>query len=332
MKSILKVIIISSAVFLISIIISSLIGAKILNFKDVFLSQTPNTDRQIFLLIRLPRVILAALTGGVLSVCGLIFQALLKNPLADPFTLGVAGGASFGAVFAILTGINFSFDFLFFEITVLPLFSFAGAVLTVILVYAISRNIKITSRYVLILSGVIINLFFSSMIMFLQFILDYNKQYIVIKWLMGGLTKVGFSNILPLAIIVFTCTGILFLKARELNLISMGDGFAQTKGVNVVFMQKFFFAFTSLLVGYAISFVGPIGFVGLIVPHAMRLIFGADHRLLLPASFFFGGALLVICDTVARVIILPAQMPVGVITSMLGAPFFIYLMAKSKKI
>jgi iron complex transport system permease protein len=291
---------------------------------ELFASET---GKQIFFDLRLPRVIFTFLVGFSLSMIGVAFQALLQNELATPYTLGVASGGALGAVIAIKSGLELTI----FGFTVTTFFSVGGSVLTILIIYFIAKSRAGLSPITLILTGITISLLFSSLILFVHYLADFTETYRMIRWLMGGLQVTGWSYSLILSPFVVLIFVYLFRKAVALNIISSGDEMALSKGVDVFGLQKGVFLITSVLVGLIVAFAGPIGFIGLIIPHLVRLIVGADHRKLLIAAPIFGGTFLIWCDTFARTIISPAELPVGIITAMLGGPFFIWLLIKQKK-
>ncbi|MFC1890138.1 FecCD family ABC transporter permease [Thermodesulfobacteriota bacterium] len=276
----------------------------------------------IVLKVRLPRILLAVLVGGALSVAGVTFQALLRNPLADPFILGISGGAAFGAVTAITLGL----DFVLLGISTIPIFSFAGAIATMFLIYSVSRAHGRIPVFTLLLVGVIFNAFFSAIIMFITSIVDFTNVLKIVFWLMGNLTTVQYRDIAVTAVYVFAGLGFLLPMAARLNLLSLGEEAAHQLGTDVERTKRISFFAASLVTAAAVSAAGMIGFVGLMVPHIVRLALGPDHRLVLPASALFGAAFLVAADTVARTLIAPTEIPVGVITAICGGPFFIWLL------
>ncbi len=280
------------------------------------------TVSQIFYQIRLPRVFTAFLAGAALACCGVALQAMFKNPLATPFTLGISGGAAFGAAVYIIFAAWLSFFYGSIA------FSFAGSLAAVLLVYGLTRIKKGFSVGTMLLAGVAVNFFFSSLILFLQYISDFTQSFRIIHWLMGSVDVVGYST--PTAMLIFTTAGILIIitQSANLNLMSISDEIAISRGVNVKGTRKIVFFATSIMVAGVVAFCGPIGFVGLMAPHICRLLVGCDHKILTPASVLFGGAFLALCDSVARTIIAPAEMPVGVITALLGGPFFVWLLLK----
>jgi iron complex transport system permease protein len=294
----------------ITILFQSLLGLK---------GTETETERTIILSLRFPRALLAGLVGAGLSVSGAIFQALLRNPLADPYILGVSSGGAVGAIVAILMGLGtFSFG--------LPLASFVGALLTVIIVFYFGRQDGKIHPNTLLLAGVIIGSFLSALIMFFISVSQKEELHTIIFWLMGDFS---FSNTQAILIILpYILFGILLLyfRARQLNLILSGEESALQLGVNVERLRLISYLSASLITAASVSVCGLIGFVGLIVPHSVRLIFGPDHRLLIPSSALVGASFLIASDTFARTLLAPVELPVGVITAAFGGPFFIYLL------
>ena len=281
------------------------------------------TERTIILSLRLPRAILAGLVGAGLSVSGATFQALLRNPLADPYILGVSSGAAVGAIIAILLGLStFSIG--------LPLASFLGAFLTVLIVFYFGRQDGKIHPNTLLLAGVIIGSFLSALIMFFISVSQKEELHTIIFWLMGDFS---FSNARAILIIFpYILLGffLLYVRSRHLNLILSGEENAVQLGVDVEKLKLVSYLSASLITAASVSVCGLIGFVGLIIPHAVRLIFGPDHRLLIPASALIGASFLIASDTVARTLLAPTELPVGVITAAFGGPFFIYLLRTRK--
>ena len=281
-----------------------------------FTGLTP-AEKTIIFSIRLPRIIFAGIVGAALSTAGVVFQALLRNPLADPYILGISGGSAVGAIIGIVIGAGF----LPFSIPALALLC---AALTVSLVFAIGR----TNPNTLLLAGVIVNAFFSAIIMFLISMSTSAELHNITFWLMGDLSLAASGEIIMTGIFLIIGFAVIYLEARPLNLIVTGEETAMQLGVNVERTKIWLFLAASLITGLAVSFSGIIGFVGLIIPHIMRMLCGSDHRLLLPASFLFGASFLIVADTIARTIIPHTELPVGVITAMCGAPYFIYLLRR----
>ena len=289
-------------------------------WQEGYTGLTPS-EKTIIFSIRLPRVIFAGLIGASLSVAGVIFQALLRNPLADPFILGISSGSAVGAIIGIIAGLGaVPFG--------VPGLAFLGAVFTVVLVFLIGRSDKELHSNTLLLAGVIVNAFFSAIIMFLISISTNTDLHNITFWLMGDLSLATWVKILFVSVLLLLGFVVIYSHARPLNLIVTGEETAMQLGVNVERTKIVLFLAGSLITGLAVAFSGIIGFVGLIIPHIMRMIIGPDHRLLLPASFLFGASFLVVADTIARTVIPYSELPVGVVTAICGAPYFIYLLRR----
>jgi len=280
-----------------------------------------DTDRVIVFQVRLPRIILAGIVGAALSVAGVVFQSLFRNPLADPYILGISSGSAVGAILAIISGAGLSF-------LSIPAASFCGALLTIMLVLGIARTGYRFQTNTLLLAGVIVGSFFSAIIMFLVSITQDERLHSIIFWLMGDLSLSKYNEIIIVTPFVIVGCLIIYLHAHPLNLIVTGEETALQLGVEVERVKRLLLITASLITGVVVSVSGVIGFVGLIVPHMMRMVFGSDHRLLLPASGLFGLSFMVVADTIARIVIAPVELPVGVITAIFGAPFFIYLLRR----
>jgi len=292
----------------------------------LLLGPTHIINIEIIYIIRFPRILLGILVGAGLATAGCIFQGLLRNPLADPFILGTSSGGALGATIAIVTGISI------YSLTVsIYIFSILFSFLSIILVYNIARIDGRASVQTLLLSGVIINTFLSAIVLLLM-ALFHQESHQILFFLMGSLagSNMGLIKISALFIIIGLITGIVF--ARDLNLIVQGEETAQHLGVDVERVKMILFFSTSLIVGSVVAVAGMVGFIGLILPHIMRIIVGPDHRILIPASFLAGAIFLLIADAIARTVAAPMEIPVGVITAMCGAPFFIYLLRRKKKI
>lgn len=277
---------------------------------------------RIFWQLRVPRVMLGFLAGAAMSLAGMVFQAMFRNPLATPYTLGVSSGAALGATLSLRLGLSVSL----FGITGTTLSAFAGALIAIAMVYGLTRSRPGASTATMLLAGVAVNFTFSSLILLVHYTSDMANSFNILRWLMGRLDTVGVDE--PLALMPLLLFGGLaaLVLHRELNLMSVGDEIAVSRGVDVVRYRRVLFLSTSLMVGGVVAVCGPIGFVGMMAPHICRLLIGPDHRWLGPASLLFGGAFLVICDTAARLLAAPAELPVGVITSLLGGPFFLWLL------
>jgi len=282
-----------------------------------------NIDYEIFA-VRLRRVILAALVGAALASCGVVLQAILRNPLADPYILGISSGAGLGAIIAILSGINW----VFWGGSAVTACAFVGAVATVWLVWFIGHFAGKSQVTSLLLAGVVVNAFFSAVIMFLTSIAKSEQLRWTVYWLMGSITDKE-----PLVLWIsgaFILTGIvaLFIICYRLNALTLGDEQARSLGIDPARTRLVAFGFAAFITAISVSLSGLIGFVGLIIPHGVRLVFGPDHRQLLPVSVIIGASFLVIADTFARTIFGQEQLPVGVITAIAGGPFFLILLAK----
>ena len=316
--------------FLITITITPLIGSVQIDLGNAFsrdLAFNDNVDANILFLARIPRIILAALTGAALSVAGAILQSLLRNDLAAPFTLGVSSGAALGAVIAISLGLPYSIA----GIPTVPIAAFLGSLGAISLVFSLARTR--TGDFptpVLLLAGVTANFFFAALVMLIHYLSDFTQSFRIVRWLMGGLDITSYKTLLSISPMIFIGFAVLIFYARDFNVMSTGIQSAMSRGVEVIKVQKIGFIMASLLTGTVVSLSGPIGFVGLIVPHIVRLIVGPDLRILLPASIFFGASFLIICDTLARTLIAPTEIPVGIITAMLGGPFFVWLLKRPK--
>jgi len=272
--------------------------------------------------VRLPRIIFAGIVGASLSLGGVVFQAMLRNPLADPYVLGISGGSALGAIAGIIIGASSFY-------LGIPLLAFCGALVTVFLVFVVAggtRGPLLDNS--LLLSGVVVNAFFSAAILFFLSIVNSLELHSITFWLMGDLSRASIKEISLSAICLFTGFLIIYAQARKLNLIVQGEETALHLGVNIERTKQLLLIVTSLITAVAVSMAGIIGFIGIMVPHMMRLVFGSDHRLLLPVSALFGASFLVIADTLARLVLAPAELPVGVITALCGAPYFIFLLKR----
>lgn len=285
-----------------------------------------NAASLILLQIRLPRILLSAFVGGSLAVVGVALQALLRNPLADPFVLGISSGAAFGAGLAILLGIGTTI----WAVSSLPLFAFAGGLLALFLVHHITKVDGRLPVSVLLLAGVILNAVFSACLMFMTSIMEPSRSFGMMSWLMGTLTAPTYQALTILALYLVAGIVALARLARPLNLLSLGEHTARSLGVEVEQVKQRVFIVSALMTGAVVSVSGMIGFVGMLIPHALRMVMGSDHRLLLPASFFVGAMFLMIADTLSRTVLAPAEIPVGIMTALAGGPFFLYLLMSRK--
>jgi iron complex transport system permease protein len=314
---------------LVACLLAPLVGSTSISLSRVFDRSIPfadNVDAQVFFLARLPRVVAGATVGATLASAGVVLQALLRNPLATPFTLGVSSGAALGAVLAIAWGATAGLG----PLSSVPLSSLAIACLVSAIIYALAtRPGRPMSTEVLLLAGVTLNAFVSALILLVQYFADFAETYRMLRWLMGDLDVGGLAPIaavLPLLVVAFALFATL---PSSLNLLSVGTDTAATRGVSVARTQRVAFVSTALATSAAVTVAGPIGFVGIVVPHLVRLMTGVDHRIVLPASALFGAAFLVGCDLIARTVLAPVELPVGIVTAIIGGPFFLWLLVRN---
>ncbi len=301
---------------------SSFNGFKIL-WNIIFTSKKPDPVLStIIWRIRFPRVLMALMSGAVLSTGGLVFQALLRNPLAEPYILGISGGSAIGAIIGIILGIS--------RFPGVAAAAFAGSMATLILVVVMSSGKASLTKDSMLLSGVVINAFCSAIIMFLISITQSSQIHSIMFWLMGDLSSSDMKQVYILAFSIIPCFIIIFLFSHSMNLLLMGKEIAHSMGINIKFVTTILLVTSSFMVSATVADCGLLGFVGLVVPHILRLLFGADHRVLVPACIIGGGAYMVVCDLLARWIPRQGEVPVGVITAMIGAPLFIFLLKKGK--
>ncbi|PYS88641.1 MAG: iron ABC transporter [Acidobacteria bacterium] len=290
--------------------------------------RTDETARVLFFQLRLPRVLLAGIVGGSLAMVGAALQALFRNPLAEPLTLGVSGGGALGASVAIafgagarLAGVPFVF-----------LAAFAGAAVAVAVVYRLARTGAVVMPGALLLAGVVLNFVAASGVVLIQYFADYSRALQILRWTIGSLDVIGFGMIWRMLLFLVPGWLVLLLMARDLHLISVDEETAASLGVNVRRSERLTYAASSLIVGVTVAVAGTIGFVGLIIPHAIRLLFGEDVRLLLPCSFLLGAAFLMLADLVARTALGTAELPVGAITALAGGPVFLWLLRRQQRL
>jgi iron complex transport system permease protein len=284
-----------------------------------------NVDAQIFFIARLPRVAAAALVGAGLATAGVVFQALLRNPLAAPETLGVSLGASLGAMIAITLLPAASIG----GLSTVTLASFLGSLGALAVVYALSvARSRGMSSTVLLLGGVVLTTFLGAVVSFIQYLADFTKTFQMVRWLMGSLDVGSYTpivaSLVPLGVAAIGYAAL----PRTLDLITLGPDAAAARGVDVARAERIALVSASLSTGAAVSLGGPIGFIGIVVPHLVRMLVGADHRVVLPASALFGAAFLILCDLVARTAFAPVELPVGIVTAMIGGPFFLWLLLR----
>jgi iron complex transport system permease protein len=303
------------------------LGSVDLTIRETLAAFTGRGDasiRQIVVELRAPRAVLAILVGGGLALAGAVFQALLRNPLAEPYILGISGGAATGAVLALALGLAVSHSW------ALPIAAFVGALLAITLVLrvAAAADDRVDVR-VLLLAGVVVGAFFTACLSFVLSISDARTVRSAILWMMGSLAGADWVTVMTVALYTLPATLVLIGLARPLNLMAIGEETAGYLGTNVERVKKVAYVVASLLTAAGVAATGIIGFVGLIVPHGVRLVVGADYRMLLPLSFLAGAVFLTLADVVARTMLSPIEVPIGVITALVGVPLFLLLLRRS---
>jgi iron complex transport system permease protein len=289
---------------------------------------TDEASRLLFFRLRLPRVLLAGMVGASLASVGAALQALFRNPLAEPLTLGVSGGGALGASVAIALGAGARVA----GVPVVFLAAFAGAGAAVFVVYRLARTGAVVMPGALLLAGVVLNFITASFVILVQYMSDYSRALQILRWTIGSLDVVGFSLLWRMLIFLVPGWAVLALAARDLHLISIDEETAASLGVNVRRSERLVYAAASLIVGVTVAVGGTIGFVGLIVPHAVRLLFGEDVRVVLPCSFLLGASFLMLADTVARTALGAGELPVGAITALAGGPVFLWLLRRQQRL
>ena len=330
------------AVFLCTaIVFSLLIGAVSISWSDLsaivgaFIHQQPISDslqlsQYVITELRLPRTFTALTVGLGLAVAGTCTQGLFRNPLADPSLIGVSSGSAFGAIFVIVIGPLLFQQFDQIGHLILPVFAFTGGLLATLIAFQIASSRGHTDTALLLLAGVAINAICFAGIGFLSYLADDNQLRDLTFWNLGSVAKTTWPQIAVAALFIIPASVGLFLFQRALNCLLMGEAVAGHIGYNVIFIKRMIIILTSLIVGCSVAISGVIGFLGLVVPHMMRILVGSDHRLLIPASMIFGAGLLLIADIISRIIVSPAELPIGLIMSLLGGPFFLGLLLRHK--
>jgi iron complex transport system permease protein len=311
-----------------AIALAPLVGSTSIDLARAFDTSIPfadNAHAQIFFLARLPRVMAGAVVGAALATAGVTLQALFRNPLAAPETLGVSAGAALGAILAI----TFGFTATLGPFSPVPLASLSGALSAATLVYMLaSAPRRPLSTAVLLLAGVTLNAFISAIIVFIQYISDFAESFRAIRWLIGDLDVGAYVPVLGALPLLFISFALAAYLAAPLNLLTLGGDVAATRGVNVPRVQRLAFIGASLATSTAVSLAGPVAFVGIVVPHLVRLMVGVDTRIVLPSAALFGASFLVLCDVVARTVMSPVELPVGIVTALVGGPFFLWLLVR----
>jgi iron complex transport system permease protein len=295
-------------------------------FQMVGGSGDPDTTATILFHVRLPRVFLGFLIGCCLASVGVALQALLRNPLADPYVLGVSSGAALGVSIAVLVGVGTTV----LAVSVLPLCGFLGSLAALLVIYRLAASYDRLPIYSVLLAGVILNAIFSALIMFVTSIMDPNRSFGMMIWLMGSLTAPTYPALLVFSLYLLVGLTLLLKQVKVLNIMAFGEESARSLGIDTERAKRYIFLVSALMTGAVVSVSGMVGFIGMVVPHAVRLMFGADHRLLMPAAALVGGAFLMIADTFARTFLSPSEIPVGIMTALAGGPFFIYLLVWRK--
>jgi iron complex transport system permease protein len=312
----------------VTLLAAPLVGSTSIRLARVFdrtMPFTENVDAQIFFIARMPRVLSAVVVGAALATAGVVLQALFRNPLAAPETLGVSSGAALGAILAITAGWDIGAG----PFSPVALASLAGAAGAATLVYMLARSPRRPlSTSVLLLAGVTLNAFISAVIMFVQYMADFTQSFRVLRWLVGDLDIGSYPPIAAAVPLLAGAVAIAAVISSRLNLLSVGASAAATRGVDVERTQRLAFVSASLATSTAVSLAGPVAFIGIVVPHLVRLMVGVDHRVVLPAAILFGAAFLVLCDLVARTILAPVEVPVGIVTAVIGGPFFLWLLIR----
>ena len=316
------------ALLVLTSLVAPLVGSTRISLSRALDRSIPfadNVDAQIFFIARMPRVAAGIVVGAALASAGVVLQALFRNPLATPETLGISAGAALGAILAITAGSVTALG----PFSPVSLASLAGAIGAIAIVYLLASAPKRPlSTSVLLLAGVTLNAFISAVILFVQYLADFTQSYRAIRWLIGDLDVGTFLPILGAVPLVLVAFVLFFMLPSSLNLLSLGGDVAATRGVNVAAVQRLAFFSAGLATSAAVSLAGPIAFIGIVVPHAVRLMVGVDHRVVLPASALFGASFLIACDLLARTVIAPVELPVGIVTAMIGGPFFLWLLVR----
>jgi len=316
-----------AALFLMALIALPWIGAEPVRWPHItdWLGGSDSVQGLIFFHQRIPRVLLALLVGGLLSVTGAALQVLFRNPLAEPWTLGVAGGASVGAFAAHL------FPLLAFSIgplTSVQALALLGAVASLALVWTFSRRARYTTPYTLLLAGVTIGIISGGIIMLMIYFVSPYQFVSFHRWMMGGLDVLGYRELVPLLLLGGPGLVMLGAMTKTYNHLALGEELAMGHGVDAPRAQRWTFIGAGLTTAACVAVAGPIAFVGMIIPHAVRRLSGFDHRVVMPASFLLGGVVLALCDSVARTVLAPTEIPVGVVTAVLGGPVFLYVLIR----
>ncbi|OGI08248.1 MAG: hypothetical protein A2Y40_08230, partial [Candidatus Margulisbacteria bacterium GWF2_35_9] len=310
-----------TVIALVSVLLTPFLGVKNLSIEQII--NNPQY-MYVFLHYRIPRVLLGFVVGAVLSSAGLIFQSIFSNPLATPYTLGIASAASLGAVVAIYFKFTYSFGLI--DPTMLTAILFS--LVSIVMLYLISQKQKIYETNKILLLGVAMNFLCSSLILFFQFKIDYLNSFKILHWLIGSMQNISYDILIVITVISIFGISFIFRMRKELDLLSLGEEFALSKGVNVGYVRWLLIVVGSVLVGVCVAFFGPISFIGLIVPNIARMLIGAMHKHLIWGVMLLGGIIVVISDCLSRTMFRPVEIPLGVVTAFIGAIFFFYMLTK----
>jgi iron complex transport system permease protein len=314
----------SAVVLVIAAIVGLAVGYQQLDFSALF---AESRAQALFFRLRLPRVAMAGLVGASLAIVGTALQALFRNPLAEPFTLGVSGGGALGASVAIALGLGASIA----GVPLVFLAAFGGAAVAVLVVYQVAHTRTILLPGALLLGGVVVNITSGAGVLIIQYMTEYTRALQILRWMIGSLDVVGFDLIWRMLILLIPGWIALLALSRDLHLLAVGEETAASLGVDVQRVEKLVYAASALVVGVTVAVGGTIGFVGLIVPHAVRIWFGEDVRIVLPCSLLLGAAFLILADTVARTAFGEGELPVGAVTAVLGGPLFLWLLRRQQR-
>ncbi len=323
-----RVLLVGGLIAAVCVVLATLVGAEDVDVLAVLRGGGTEVERAILLDVRLPRVLAAALVGAGLAVCGVAFQSLLRNPLAEPYLLGISGGGAFGAVLAIVV--------LGGAASALPLTrgaaAFLGCLLALGLVYLVASRGGALHPATLLLAGVVTNAFFLAAIASLQYAANPHQARAILVWVMGGFTSPTRAELVLLAVTGLLGIGFLLSRAGALDLLAFGEETARSLGVDVAWERRAVFIAASLVTASSVAVAGPIGFLGLFVPHTARAFVGSGHRVLIPAAACAGAAFLPVADALARTVIQPSEIPVGIVTALIGAPAFVVILARSRRL
>jgi iron complex transport system permease protein len=322
-----RIVLAAGVALLVVLLVSPLLGSTRLDVIGIWrapLDWSRNPAAAVFFVARLPRVLLAALAGAGLAICGVVFQALLRNPLASPYTLGVTSGAALGAFIGMRFGPGAGS-------LLLPLCALTGALLATLAAFLLAMRGGRMPPMVLLLAGVVLNYSVGAVILLLQYFADATETARMVRWMMGDVGGVPYTVLALLAAGLLPGGMLLLRQGRALNLLSLGEEEALAQGIPAGRVTLLCLLVAAWITGLLVAVTGPIGFVGIIVPHAVRLVSGADNRIVLPAALLVGATFLILCDTLARTVLSPVELPVGVLTASLGGPFFLALLVRQRR-